>query len=68
MFVVDEVNRHTVDAPDKSKTEGIIVMWAAGPNPPQVGGVKPTPKTSMGSPRRTFGTVVERATERASAG
>ena len=68
MVLVDNVGRHAMEAADKSKTEGIIVMWAAGPNPPQVGGVKPTPKTSMGSPRRTFGTVVERATERASAG
>ena len=38
MVVVDEVGRHAIEASEKSKIEGIIVMQTVVPHPPEVDG------------------------------
>ena len=50
VVVVDEAGRHTMEAADKSREGGMIVMPIAVPNPPGVGGVKSAPETSKESP------------------
>ena len=67
MVVVDEEGRHAMEASDKSKTEGIIIMLTAVPEPPEVEGVKLAPETGKESLRRTASTVAGRVIERASA-
>ena len=67
VVVVDEAGRHAMEAADKSKTEGTIIMPTTIPDPPEVGGVKPAAKTDTGSSRQTSGTVAEKAIEIVSA-
>ena len=62
MIVVDEALRHTMEAVDKSKTEGIIVMPTTVPHPLEVGGVKAVPETDKKSPQPNAGIVARKAT------
>ena len=64
MIVVDEALRHTMEAVDKSKTEGIIVMPTTVLDPPKVGGVKAVPETGKESPQWNVGIVARKATGR----
>ena len=50
MVVVDEAGRHAMEASDKSKTEGIIIMPTTVPDRPEARGVKPALETSKRSP------------------
>ena len=57
-----------MEAANKSRTEGIIVMLAIVSNPLEVGGVKPTPKIGRESPTQNAGIVARKATKKARAG
>ena len=56
-----------MEATERRRTEGIIVMSIAVPDSPKARGVKSVPETGKESPRWAAGTVVKRATRRASA-
>ena len=66
MGVEDEVGRLATVAADKSRKEGIQEMPTTVPNPPQAGGVTTEPEIGKQRPKRNAGTVVRRATRRAS--
>ena len=67
MVVVDEAHRHTMEAVDVKKTEGIIVMPTKVPDPPKAGGVKTALEIGKESMHQIAGIVVGSATRRASA-
>ena len=48
MVVVDEVSRRTMEAADRSKMEGMVVMPTVVPDPPEAGGVKAVQETRRG--------------------
>ena len=57
MVLVDNVGRHAMEAADKSKTEGIIEILTANPNPPEAGKVKVAPETNKQRTKRNVGIV-----------
>ena len=64
MIVMDEAGRHAMEANNKCKTEGIIVMPATVLDPPKAGGVKAVSETGKESPQRNVGIVARKATGR----
>ena len=70
MVVVEKSGRHAMEATEKSKTEGIIIIiiLTAVLHPLQAGVVKSAPETIKESVRQSDGTVDGRFTLRASVG
>ena len=68
VVMVDGADRHAVEAADKSKIGGTMMVPTTVPDPPQVGGVKAVPETGKGRPTQNVGIVARKATGRASVG
>ena len=56
-LMMNEAGRHAMEAADKSKIEGIVVMPTVVPDPPEAGGVEAASKIGKESPPRNAGTV-----------
>mgnify|MGYP007069654812 CR=1 FL=1 len=59
MVVVDEVDLHAMEAVNKRKTKGIVVMPTTVADPLEAGGVKATPGSGKQRPRWTARTVAK---------
>ena len=68
MVVVDEADRHAMEAAEKSRIGGIIKMLTTVPDPPQAGAVKAVTEAGKRRPQENVGTVARRGTKRANAG
>ena len=68
MIMVDEEGQHAMEAADKSKNEGIIIMPTTVSDPPEAGGVKAAPGTNKQRLRQIANTVAGRVIERTSVG
>ena len=68
MVMVDKADRHAMEVADRSKTEGIIIVPIVVPEPPEAGGVKPTPEIVKENPRKTACSVARRVTRRENGG
>ena len=68
MVLVDELDQHAMEAADKSKNEGIIIMPTTVSDPPEAGGVKAAPGTNKQRLRQIANTVAGRVIERTSVG
>ena len=65
--VVDEAGLHAMEASNKSRTGGIIIMPTTVMDPPRAGEVKPATETGKERSCGTAGIVIGRATRRVSA-
>ena len=68
VLVVDEAGQHTMEATDRTKTKGIIIMPTTILDPPEVGGFMLAPETGKESPRRNADIVARNSMEKVSAG
>ena len=66
--MVEEVDRHAMEAAGKSRNGGTMSVPTAIPEPPQAGGVKAVPEAGKIKPLRNAGTVARKATRKASVG
>ena len=68
MVVAGKESRREMEAADKSKKEGIVVMPTVVPDPPKVGVVEAAPGTGKENPPRNVGIVARKATGRVCVG
>ena len=66
--VADKAIRCALEAADRNKEEGIMVMSTTISNPQEVGGVEAATRTDKGNPPWNAGIVARKATRTASAG